>query len=90
LFQIRPLLFVQKYDKKGPTILEIDLQAEQDVSKINKEVGSGDLRDITEKEFLVTSSGNLGMSPEKYKISTTSITLQHLRSIPSLSTLWAI
>jgi len=75
LFQIRPLLFVQKYDKKRTAILEVDLQAEQDVRKNNKQVGSGDLRDITEEEFLVATSGNLGMSPEKSGINTTSITL---------------
>jgi hypothetical protein len=75
LFQIRPFLFVQKYDKKGTAILEIDLQAEQEVSKKNNQVGSWDLRYITEEEFLVATSGNLGMSPEKCRISTTSITL---------------
>jgi len=69
LFQIRPFFLVQKYNKKEMAILEIDLEAEQGVSKNNKQVGFRDLRDITKKEFLVATSGNLGMSPEQCKVS---------------------
>ena len=69
LFQIRPLFLVQKYDKKGTAVLEIDLEAERDVSKNNKKVGFSDLRDITKEEFLVATSGNLGMSPEECRVS---------------------